>query len=274
MFIDEAQDFAASWFGCVLEAMQDPLDGDLLVVGDGNQGVYHQRDFTWASVGIQAVGRTINTKFDLDRCYRSTKEIITSAQSFASKCKEQPEVAITSMQVDPEQCTRSSGFRPVIMACKSMEEECQYGTAVTKELLSGRWFGRDIPSPLQPSEIGIFYRNAGWDGQKLLLDQLEKQIGTAVWLSRSREAMHRLTEPGVKIQTIHSAKGLQYKAVILLWAGQMPSTKENDDLERERRLMFVGLTRAEDYLTILHSQASPFVSELVASGVTEVLVHR
>jgi superfamily I DNA/RNA helicase len=271
VFIDEAQDFAESWFRCALEVMEDRLDGDLLIVGDGNQGLYRHHDFTWASVGVQAVGRTINTKFDLDRCYRSTKEVMTLAQAFATGGVGRAEEAIASMQVDPESCTRSSGFKPVVMGCKGLEEECHYTAALVNELMAGKWFGRDIPTPLQPSEIGILYREAGDERKQNLLDQLETTIGKAIWVNRDRKARERIIEPGVKIQTIHSSKGLQYKAVIVLWAGQMPSTRPNDDLQTERRLMFVGLTRAEDYLTILHSTSSPFVDELVKAGAGDVV---
>jgi superfamily I DNA/RNA helicase len=90
-------------------------------------------------------------------------------------------------------------------------------------------------------------------------------------VNRDKKARERIIEPGVKIQTIHSSKGLQYKAVIVLWAGQMPSTRPNDDPQTERRLMFVGLTRAEDYLTVSYASPTPFVDELAATGVADLL---
>jgi hypothetical protein len=272
VYLDEAQDFAESWFKCALEVMEDSLDGDIVIVGDGKQGLYRHRDFTWASVGIQAVGRTINTRFDLDRCYRSTKEVISLAQGFGTGGTDKAEVAIASMRVDPDRCTRSSGFKPVIVGCAGAEDECKYAALIAKELLGGKWFGRDLPKALQPSEIGILYRNAGGDKSRNLLLQLEKEIEQAIWLNiDGRKSLARITESGVKIQTIHSAKGLQYKAVILLWAGQMPSTKANDDLQTERRLMFVGLTRAEEYLTVLYSTRATYVEELKATGAADLL---
>ena len=271
VFIDEAQDFDQSWFSCALESMEDPLDGDLIVVGDGNQGLYRHRDFTWASVGIQAVGRTINTKFDLDRCYRSTKEVMAVAKAFGSNGQDAAEVTIASMLVDPEKCPRSTGFKPVIMSCKSMEEECAYAAALVSEMLQGRWFGRDIPTPLHPSEIGILYREAGDNRKENLLTQLEATLGQAIWINRDRKARERITEPRIKIQTIHSAKGLQYKAVIVLWAGQLPSTRPNDSIQTERRLLFVGLTRAEEYLTVSYSSSTPFMKELADSGAVEMV---
>jgi DNA helicase-2/ATP-dependent DNA helicase PcrA len=57
------------------------------------------------------------------------------------------------------------------------------------------------------------------------------------------------------LSTIHSAKGLEWKAVFLIWAleGRFPSAKAVESietLEEERRLFYVACTRAKDYLYI------------------------
>ena len=85
ILIDEAQDFPSVWFSCILEALRDPLDGDLLIVCDGNQGVRLIGSVSWKSLGIKAAGRTIHQAFDLDRNYRNTREILKLAAFY---CKE------------------------------------------------------------------------------------------------------------------------------------------------------------------------------------------
>jgi DNA helicase-2/ATP-dependent DNA helicase PcrA len=54
------------------------------------------------------------------------------------------------------------------------------------------------------------------------------------------------------LSTIHSAKGLEWKVVFLIWAadGRFPGPQSMgaDDLEEERRLMYVASTRARDEL--------------------------
>ena len=54
------------------------------------------------------------------------------------------------------------------------------------------------------------------------------------------------------LSTIHSAKGLEWKVVFLIWAadGRFPGPQSMDpeDLEEERRLMYVATTRAKDEL--------------------------
>lgn len=56
------------------------------------------------------------------------------------------------------------------------------------------------------------------------------------------------------LSTIHSAKGLEWRVVFLIWAaeGRFPSplSLDPDSLEEERRLMYVAVTRAKDLLYI------------------------
>jgi len=68
-----------------------------------------------------------------------------------------------------------------------------------------------------------------------------------------------LDEDFLILSTIHSAKGLEWDAVHVIHAtdGCIPSdmaTGDDDELEEERRLLYVALTRARDELTITYPQ--------------------
>jgi DNA helicase-2/ATP-dependent DNA helicase PcrA len=59
------------------------------------------------------------------------------------------------------------------------------------------------------------------------------------------------------LSTIHSAKGLEWNSVFVLYAleGRFPTTRAalNDDtMEEERRLMYVACTRAKEHLFITY----------------------
>jgi DNA helicase-2/ATP-dependent DNA helicase PcrA len=59
------------------------------------------------------------------------------------------------------------------------------------------------------------------------------------------------------ISTVHSAKGKEWDAVFLIWAvdGWFPSSRsveDNEQLEEERRLMYVALTRARNHLAVTY----------------------
>lgn len=74
----------------------------------------------------------------------------------------------------------------------------------------------------------------------------------------------------VCLSTIHSAKGLEFDTVIIVDAidGVFPSTHEIDssDYNEEKRIFYVGLTRAKKELTVFNikDKASPFVDELIS----------
>ncbi len=59
------------------------------------------------------------------------------------------------------------------------------------------------------------------------------------------------------LSTIHSAKGLEWHSVFILWAvdGRFPSTQSmgsEEELEEERRLLYVATTRAKQHLYICY----------------------
>jgi superfamily I DNA/RNA helicase len=80
--------------------------------------------------------------------------------------------------------------------------------------------------------------------------------------------------------TLHMAKGLEFKMVFIAGCedGLVPFTLMSDDtdVEEERRLFYVGMTRARDDLMLLHARTrfiygrsrapnpSPFLAEIPA----------
>lgn len=95
------------------------------------------------------------------------------------------------------------------------------------------------------------------------------------------------SQKGVTLMTLHSAKGLEFKVVFLagMEEGILPhsqSLEKNDELEEERRLCYVGMTRAREQLYCLHSlerrmhgrfreqSPSPFLNEIPEAVKEEV----
>lgn len=73
----------------------------------------------------------------------------------------------------------------------------------------------------------------------------------------------------IVFMTIHQAKGLEFKVVFLIGLNESILPMKDSDVEEERRLMFVGVTRAERYLYLIVNlethKPSQFILELFRS---------
>ncbi len=78
-------------------------------------------------------------------------------------------------------------------------------------------------------------------------------------LARRAAAQHVPTVDGVTLASLHSAKGLEWDAVFLvgLSDGTLPTSyaKTAEQLEEERRLLYVGVTRAREWLWLSYGAA-------------------
>jgi DNA helicase-2/ATP-dependent DNA helicase PcrA len=101
------------------------------------------------------------------------------------------------------------------------------------------------------------------DQRNALSNELTKQEVLLYLLEdmslRSEETKEDV-EDGVSLMTLHSAKGLEFDVVFMvtLEMGIFPSSQSLvslKDVEEERRLMYVGVTRAKKYLYLTHASS-------------------
>ena len=123
----------------------------------------------------------------------------------------------------------------------------------------GAWVARG----LKPAEIAVLYRaNAnprGW-------------VKDLALLVSARAAVYCPNEgfkgpSGVCVTTMHAAKGLQWRAVLVMRADTMPflpdRDADKDEQERlERGLMYVAMTRAEEMLAFTRSTSNGFATQI------------
>jgi len=86
-----------------------------------------------------------------------------------------------------------------------------------------------------------------------------EQLLDEISLMQERMRNYKQDEHPVLLMTLHAAKGLEFEMVIIagLEEGIFPSSRslESDEtIEEERRLLYVGITRAEDRLILAHSR--------------------
>ena len=92
-------------------------------------------------------------------------------------------------------------------------------------------------------------------GEELLADVALDPVDTALAEATARG------QGFVTLSTVHSAKGLEWDALFVIWMmdGWFPSTRAYDafeDLEEERRLLYVATTRAKRHLYFIYPQSA------------------
>ena len=117
---------------------------------------------------------------------------------------------------------------------------------------------------------------------KFLLDHARDFAGVAEFLDQvslvSAEDSAPKETPGggpVMLMTIHAAKGLEFDTVFLcgLWEGLLPhqfSLKNRESLQEERRLFYVGMTRARKSLTLSAAPSGFAASRGISRFVAEI----
>jgi len=99
--------------------------------------------------------------------------------------------------------------------------------------------------------------NEGIDSMRAFLRELEDRA----------EQNNPPDLPGVTLATLHSAKGLEWEYVYLVGASSRYLPWPGSSTEEERRLFYVGVTRAKRELNLSYAgEASPFIASAGLSG--------
>ncbi len=248
VLVDEGHDFQPDWFKLIVQ-MVDPTTSSLLVLYDDAQAIYEKvssSKFSFASVGIQAKGRTTILKLN----YRNTLEVLSVAKAFAK------ELLLTQSADDdgvPVIAPESAGRRgpvPELIRCDSAWDEANLIAArISDELGHGR----------APSDIAVVYRSENVAAD--IGTALERN-GIAYRVARGTEGKRALFDgdPAVKLVSMHSSKGLEFGAVFIPGLGSMPRTVDAET--EESRLLYVAMTRATERLALIYHKESVFVERI------------
>ncbi len=127
------------------------------------------------------------------------------------------------------------------------------------KLLERLWVGREMTEAVERLEQAAALHSGLPEFLRTLLLGQEADV--------RRANGKRYAAGAVRVMTLHGAKGLEFPVVFLvgLTKGALPleSSRRQTDIEEERRLFFVGLTRARDELILTTSgEPSDFLAEL------------
>jgi superfamily I DNA/RNA helicase len=166
---------------------------------------------------------------------------------------------VLALPVEPDTAIRS-GPEPWLIRLDDAASEMHYAAALIETWLRG---GLEIGGRRQrvtPADIAVLYPRRRPDAAVTALCDRLNGFTRAV-LPAGDKPTGTLRDQAVKILPMHSARGLQFRIVLLLWA-LLPSPFKSCDDGIDRGLLYVAMTRAEDMLVILHSGSSSYVEEL------------
>jgi superfamily I DNA/RNA helicase len=241
LLIDEAHDFADAWLR-LAGRMVDPATRSLLVLYDDAQSIYQgrRRHFNFASVGIEARGRTSILRLN----YRNTAEVLAlavhCAQTLLTGDGADPSATADDDNTMPLVQPASAGRRgplPVLLKSRDALEEARL---ITERIASAQAEGRAL------SDIAVLCRT------KALMRPIEAQLRRhrIAHQSMAAEAFRRFDwqRDSVKLITLHSAKGLEFGLVFVAGLQAMPLAEEK--MADAVRLLYVAMTRSTQQLVL------------------------
>jgi hypothetical protein len=247
VLVDEAQDLHPNQWRLLRALVPDGPD-DLFIVGDPHQRIYDS-NVSLKRLEIKVHGGR-STRLKLN--YRTTQEILNWAIPVLGL------IPPTGLDDAPDTLIgyRSPlhGRRPVVSRFAHREAELE-GLA--------RQVRRWLDDGIEPNAIGVTAR------RKYLLSEASERLnaeGIKTFQAPSRSM-------GVQVGTMHSMKGLEFRCVAVigvedemvpLRSAVTPEDEDakahNQDLQKERCLLFVACTRTRDHLYVSHTGTpSPFL---------------
>ena len=249
--IDEAQDISVAELR-FLAALGSSRPDSLFFTGDLGQRIF-QCPFSWKSLGVDVRGRSQTLRIN----YRTSHQIRQQADRLLP-----PALSDVDGNTESRRGTVSvfNGPPPAI--------EIHDDTGAESAAV-GRWIADRIAEDVKPHEIGVFVRSS----EQLLRAHAAADVAgvEVIVLGDSAET----TEGHLSISTMHLAKGLEFRAVVVMACDdeivplqqRIESVTDDSDLEEvydtERHLLYVACTRARDHLLVTGvDPASEFLDDL------------
>jgi mRNA-degrading endonuclease RelE of RelBE toxin-antitoxin system len=249
--VDEAQDISVTHLR-FLAAMGGDRPNALFFAGDLGQRIF-QQPFSWKALGVDIRGRSRTLRVN----YRTSHQIRLQADRLLGP---------VATDVDGNCVDRSdtvSVFNGPPPTIRSFESESEEITAV------GKWMAERAKEGVLPHEFGVFVRS---DAQLTRAQAAVKISGMPFKILDERV---ETTHGDVSISTMHLAKGLEFRAVVVMACDdeiiplqeRIETVGDDADLKEvydtERHLLYVACTRARDHLLVTSVEpASEFLDDM------------
>lgn len=250
VIVDEAQDLGVAELRMMGALASGP--NALFFAGDLGQRIF-QLPFSWLTLGVDVRGRSSSLRIN----YRTSRQIREAADQLL------PQKVRDVDGIEDDRTGAQSVFEgptPIIMECVDETDEIEKVAAYLRAA---------IEDGISAAEIGVFARSNDY------LSRCRAAVAAAGL--EGRQLTERAGDFGdcVSIGTMHLAKGLEFKVVVVMACddealplqNRVDDATDEDELkevfETERHLFYVACTRARDRLHISGVQpVSDFVADM------------
>ena len=270
--VDEYQDVSplqhrllTLWLGGGGPDGKSAMNRNVCVVGDPAQTIYSFAGASsWDLLRFADEFGPLAADVNLNTDYRSTPEVVNLANrvlaaapnredylNLVSARESGPRVTRTAYESDMEEAQGVAARIARLVANGAKPSDCAILTRINAQQPV---FGAALRAARLKYRVR---KDSGWQSSALADDAASKRaLLEAMGLDATGLAAN--DDLGVTISTIHASKGLEFKHVFLIGCseGLLPygSPETGDALEEERRLMYVGITRAEDSLHLSYAR--------------------
>jgi mRNA-degrading endonuclease RelE of RelBE toxin-antitoxin system len=249
--VDEAQDISVAHIR-FFAALGGGRPNALFFAGDLGQRIF-QQPFSWKALGVDVRGRSRTLRVN----YRTSHQIRTQADRLLGP-------AVTDVDGNSEDRSDTvsvfNGPPPTIKSLKNEDDEIK---------TVGGWIAEQVKAGVVPHEFGVFVRSAAQ------LDRAQAAVKAAGLAFKVLDEHVETTSGHVSISTMHLAKGLEFRAVVVMACDdeiiplqeRIETVGDDADLKEvydtERQLLYVACTRARDHLLVTSVEpASEFLDDM------------
>ncbi len=255
--VDEAQDISVAHLRFLAALRADRPDA-LFFAGDLGQRIF-QQPFSWKSLGVDIRGRSRTLRIN----YRTSHQIRQQADRLLG-----PQTSDVDGNSESRSDTVSvfNGPPPVVRVLKSEDEEIQ---------VVGAWLAEQSKAGVLPQEFGVFVRSTAQ------LERAQSALAASGLQFKVLDEHVETTSGYVSISTMHLAKGLEFRAVVVMACDdeviplqeRIETVGDDADLQEvydtERHLLYVACTRARDQLLVTGVEpASEFLDDFAVGALT------
>lgn len=245
MIVDESQDLTKVQLRIIRELYEEKEEGSILFIADVAQSIYSH---SWLSrQSFKSVGFDMSGKSNiLSKNFRTTKQIAMAAYTLLAHDND---LKNNGDYVEPVAIERN-GMKPKYSSFSSEADEFSYVTQEIKKLIN----------KYSLKDIAIVARTHAY--LKSMQAYLLGHGVDAVTTDKIKDFQY-FKEDKVSLFTLHAIKGLEFPVIFIVGMNQSVLPFSTEQIDVERKLLYVGMTRAKNMLYLSSSTTpSVFLTEI------------